>query len=274
MRELVPASDGYAARELHEWTREKLFYVERYMDIFCTGMKKSWASLAYADLLAGPGLCRDPETGEEQAGSALLAVRRPEFRRLFLNDMEPRVTEALAARTAGEPDGRVRIATEDCNEVVDAVRHTLFPAGPGSGTLGLAMIDPFSFEMGYDALARLTADLRLDLMIVFMTGSLRRFNRMPGFERKLDRFFGTTDWKRILHGGGGEKVTSRKLLDLYERRLRDLGYLHVDDDARILNSKNTTMYHLILASKHERGAEFFRKISQKTYSSQQKLPLW
>ncbi len=272
MRDLVPASDGFVARELHDWTREKLFYVERYIDIFCTGMRNSWSSLVYADLLAGPGLCVDTGTGEEQPGSALLAVKRPEFRRVFLNDAEPRVTEALAARTAGEPHGRVHIATEDCNEVVGAVRNTLFPAGPGSGTLGLAMIDPFSFEMGYDAIASLTAGLRLDLMVVFMTGPLRRFNRRPGFERKLDRFFGTDNWQRILYGGGGEKVTSRKLLDLYEGRLRDLGYLHVDDDARMLNSKNTTMYHLILASKHTRGADFFRKISQTTYSSQRRLP--
>ena len=105
-------------------------------------------------------------------------------------------------------------------------------------------------------------------------GYLRRFNRTPELARRLDRFFGTPEWRRILRGGGDEKVTSRRLLDLYEGRLRDLGYLHVDDDARILNSKNTTMYHLILASKHERGAEFFHKISQKTYSSQRKLPLW
>jgi three-Cys-motif partner protein len=272
MRELVPASDGYAARELHNWTREKLYYVERYLDIFCTGMKGKW-SLAYADLLAGPGLCRDPKTGEEHLGSPLLAVKRPEFRRLFLNDMEPVVTEALAARTAAEPEGRVRIATEDCNTVVDAVRDALFPAGPRGGTLGLAMIDPFAFEMGYEAIARLTADLRIDLMIVFMTGSLRRFISRPGSEGKLDRFFGTAEWRRIVHAGDGEKVTSRKLLDLYEGQLRDLGYLHVDDHARMLNSKNTTMYHLILASKHKRGAEFFGKISQETYSNQRKLPL-
>ncbi len=112
MRELVPASDGYVARKLHDWTREKLYYVERYIDIFCTGMKGKW-TLVYADLLAGPGLCRDPETGDEQPGSALLAVRRPEFRRLFLNDADPRVTATLAARTAGEPQERVRIATEE-----------------------------------------------------------------------------------------------------------------------------------------------------------------
>ncbi len=273
MKDLVPASDGYVARELHEWTREKLYYVERYLDIVGASMKGKW-TLVYADLLAGPGLCRDPETGEEQPGSALLAVGRPEFRRLFLNDADPIVTEALAARTEGEPEGRVRIATEDCNEVVDAVRGALFPAGASGGILGLAMIDPFGFEMSYEAIARLTAGLRLDLMIVFMTGYLRRFNQTPELARRLDRFFGTPDWRQILRGGGDEKVTSRKLLDLYEGRLKELGYAHVDDDTRILNSKNTTMYHLILASKHERGAEFFRKISQKTYSNQRKLPLW
>ncbi len=271
MKDLVPASDGYVARELHEWTREKLHYVERYMGIVCTSMKGKW-SLVYADLLAGPGLCVDTETGEEQPGSALLAVQRPEFGRLFLNDADPRVTAALTARTAREPEGRVRIATEDCNEVVGAVRGALFPAGTSGGTLGLAMIDPFGFEMRYEAIAHLTAGLRLDLMIIFMTGYLRRFSQTPEFAWRLDGFFGTPEWRRILRGGGDEKITSRRLLDLYEGRLKELGYIYVDDDTRILNSKNTTMYHLILASKHERGAEFFRKISQKTYSNQRKLP--
>ncbi len=107
-----------------------------------------------------------------------------------------------------------------------------------------------------------------------MTGFVRRFITTPGYEDALDGFYGTRAWRKILHGRDeGEKVTSRKLLDLYEEQLAGLQYLHVHDDARILNSKRSTIYHIVFASKHPRGAEFFKKISRRTYSGQRRI-LW
>jgi hypothetical protein len=79
-------SDDLPARVVPHWSADKLYFIERYLQIFCVGMRARWR-LVYADLLAGPGLCIDETTGEPMAGSALLALQHPEFARLFLNDL-------------------------------------------------------------------------------------------------------------------------------------------------------------------------------------------
>lgn len=265
------AKDGYIARELPEWSREKLFYIESYLDIFRAAMKGKW-SLVYADLLAGPGLCVDLSTGREQAGSPLLAVERSEFRRLCFRDIDPRVTSALSARISEQPPGRVSIQTMDCNQAVDSLRQFLFPPGLASTTLGLAVIDPTGFQITFDSLSWLTDGVKMDLIIIFMTGFARRFLRTPEFEGALDQFFGTTQWRGLSKGWEiGERVTYRRLLDLYKGQLQTLGYSYIIDDPRIANSRNSTIYHLVFASKHPRGADFFEKISRRKYNGQRKL---
>ena len=56
-------SDGLVARDSGVWAKEKLYYLEHYLDIFSVGMNKKWAGkLYYVDLFAGPGKCRIRET--------------------------------------------------------------------------------------------------------------------------------------------------------------------------------------------------------------------
>jgi three-Cys-motif partner protein len=267
----IVANDGHIARDLPEWSREKLFYIESYLDIFCTAMKDKW-SLVYADLLAGPGLSVDQATGRQEAGSPLLVEKRSEFRRLFFCDIDPRATSALSARIPEQPPGRVCVETMDCNQAVDSLRNFLFPPSLSSATLGLAVIDPTGFQITFDSLGRLTDGVKMDLIIIFMTGFARRFLRTPEFEGVLDQFFGTTQWRDLRKDREiGERVTYRSLLDLYKDQLQTLGYSYIIDDPRLANSRNSTIYHLVFASKHPRGADFFEKISRRKYNGQRRL---
>ncbi|MDE2639306.1 MAG: three-Cys-motif partner protein TcmP [Chloroflexota bacterium] len=268
---LVEAADGHAARQVEAWSEDKLFYVERYMNIFTGGMKRKWANLVYADLFAGPGINIDADSGQESLGSALLAVKAP-FTKVFLSDADRDVVEALRARTADQDRERVRVECLDCNEAPARAREFLFPPGLGSGTLGLALLDPFAYQISFDSVRRLSADVPLDLIITFMTNFARRFLYEPGFGPGSDfeRFMGTAEY-RVWRDEPQQSVT-RSLLDLYERQLRGIGYPHVDDDSRILNTKNSTMYHLVFASKDPRGADFFKKISQVEPTGQRRLP--
>jgi hypothetical protein len=63
-------SDGLIARASGGGAREKVYYLERYLEIFSVGMKARWGGrLYYLDLFAGPGKCRIRDTGEEIDGS-------------------------------------------------------------------------------------------------------------------------------------------------------------------------------------------------------------
>lgn len=273
--DLILATDGYVARKLPHWTREKLCFMHHYMGLSCTAMKGKF-TLVYADLLAGPGMCVDPSTKEELYGSSLLAVQRKEFKRLFLNDIKPAATEALTLRTAWEEPGRVRISTADCNQIVDECRSFLFPTGYTHDTLALVVLDPTGCQMHYDTIARLTRGVkRMDLIITLMTGFQKRFLSTSSFEDAMDNVYGTNEWERLIARTGkvemGDIVTCRELLDLYKRQLAKLGYHDVVDHVRMVNSTHSTLYHLLYASKHKLGAQFFTKITQKDGAGQRRL---
>lgn len=263
--DLVTVTDGLPARVVHEWSDEKLHYVERYMDIFTHGMRQRW-DLAYADFFSGPGVCVDRETRVESLGSPLRALNY-EFDRWFFNDLDSEAVSALHERVGMEREG-VTFRTLDCNAAVPTARDCLFPDERAESTLGLAFIDPTAYQITFESIRRLTRGVRLDLIITFMTNFPRRFIGLQGFTAgsNFDRFMGTRDWLQL-----GRRATTRQILDIYEEQLRKIGYTYVVDDARIINSKNSTMYHLIFASKNPRGEDFFRKISARTYKGQRRL---
>ncbi len=269
---LVAGSDGLAARQVHAWSDEKLFYVQAFMDIFTTGMKAKWSRLVYADFFAGPGRNVDESTQQEGLGSPLRALEFDGFTKLFFNDSNPEAVSALRQRVGPQRENRVLITQLDCNNAVDAARQFLFPNGTARNTLGLAFIDPTAYEMRFESIRRFTSDVRVALIITFMTNFVRRFRGQPGFDEgsNFDLFMGTREWLKLRDRRPSPGFT-RDLLDIYESNLATLGYVHVDDDARILNTQRSSIYHLVFASKHERGADFFAKISQRDYSGQRRL---
>ncbi len=270
---LVRASDGLPARPVKSWAQEKLFYIERYVDIFTTAMKTRWPRRVYIDLFAGPGRSVVEDSGEEIDGSPLLALNAHyPFTDLYLNDQDSEAISALRRRASGFPSANLVIRNLDCNEAaVDAIDALSLNK---RDTLGLAVIDPTAFQISFEALETMTRGRRIDLIITVMTGFLKRFIDHPSYQRPLDQFFGSPDWRTLMDlRAAGEKVTFRALLDSYEDKLRTLGYMYVDDDIRILNSRESTIYHLVFASKHPRGAEFFKKISRRKYSGQGRMGL-
>jgi three-Cys-motif partner protein len=267
---LIPGTDGLPVRSVRQWNDEKLWYVQRYIDIFTTGMRNRWRRLVYADFFSGPGRCL-VEGEREVDGSPLLAASRPEFKQVFLNDLDPRATDALKMRLEAEPLGRILVETQDCNDAVPAAREFLFPNGSGRGTLGLAFIDPTDYAMRFDSIADLTRDVNLDILITFMTGFTRRFlltEFRPG--SSFDEFMGTREWLRLQEDATPQTVT-RQLLDIYRSQLGRIGYLHVDDSISVENTRRRYIYHLVYASRDPKGLEFWQKIRGLTSARQRRL---
>ena len=99
---VVPvASDGLPARESGEWASDKLFYVERFIDIFTGGMKDKWPRRVFVDVMSGPGRCIVPETGREFDGSPILALKsRTPFTDVILVEADNELVRALTIRTS------------------------------------------------------------------------------------------------------------------------------------------------------------------------------
>src|SRR5687768_16104916 len=152
------ASDGLPARESGEWASDKLFYVERYMDIFARGMNNKWPRRVYVDLMSGPGRCVVSGTGREFDGSPILALRTPTpFTDVILVEAEPELAAALAARAKrDELRPRPVLIRENCSHphVIEQIRRII-----GRDSLVLTFVDLLGTNVTMATLRALTSKL-------------------------------------------------------------------------------------------------------------------
>lgn len=264
--EVVLASDGLPALKVGTWWRDKHFYVQRYMDIFNVAMYQKWKHRPYIELFAGPGRCVIEDSQTEIDGSPIVAFRgRKLFTDYFFMDASLDFIMALKSRVDQIGQEDVRYFTGDCNALVSELTKAL----PEERSLGLAFVDPYNWEINFETLKILTIGRRLDLMITFHTGHIRRWvEKMP---HEFDAFFGDSGWYEEYRTERRRHQRVRALLNAYEKRLRGLGYLNIDDEVIVSNKQRGLLYHLIFASKSPLGKEFWRKISKRSWSGQGKL---
>lgn len=249
------AVDGYAARSSGLWAKKKLRILNKYMDLFTVGMKNKWEGLIYVDLFAGPGRCIVPESRDEFDGSPLLAMKaKNPFKQLYFIEQQTANIAALKFRT--EKDARVKILPMNCNLAVDEII-----AKKRSNTLYLIFVDPTGLDIHFDTLRKLSNALPCDFLINwFMSAIVRNLKQWSeiGESARLDKFFGTSDWKKSLNAGSNRLVFN-SLRGLYSSQLSLIGYKHQGVPYSLKNSIDAELYWLWFASRHERGLDFWQK---------------
>ena len=259
-------ADGLPARCVNEWSDEKLFYLRNYATIFSKGMKNKWTNRVYLDLFAGPGRYRVKPTGRFEDGSPLIALGLP-FTHLFFCDLSAHVTAALGQRVNKRvhDDQYARVLTGDANGLVQELRRQV--TNLGRETLSLAFIDPPGTQIRFDSIRMLQDKLPMDLLINFPLGmniNRQHWHRRAADDDEFDAYLGTPEWRQAKDG--------RELLVLYKEQLQTLGYRCMDTDLTIRNRrKNQRLYVLILASKHPRGDEFWKKATHRDSAGQESL---
>src|SRR5438105_13002104 len=91
------AADGLPARVSGEGIRRKHNYLGRYCAITAKGMKNAFPTRVFLDVMAGPGICKIRETGEEFPGSPLIAMEHG-FTKLVFVESDPVLAAALKKR--------------------------------------------------------------------------------------------------------------------------------------------------------------------------------
>lgn len=248
--------DGLDARVVGPWVHRKVHHVDRLLEIFGTAMRPHWPRRGYVELFAGPGLSFDRASGQWVEGSARRAIGK-HFTDCAFVDMDPRATAALTARLRLDGVGaleskNVTIRTANCNDVIGDLRQ-IIPAG----ALSLVFVDPTTWQVRWDSIARLVSGRHTDLLYTFHVGAMRRVGGTPAPE--LDAFFGTDAWRQALSRPPEEKAGA--LVRLYSDQLATLGYLPtaIEDSVPVKNSRGVTMYELVLFSRHPLGVKFWRE---------------
>ena len=265
--DLVLDSDGNHVMVAGSWATDKLYYIERFCDIFNSGMKDMWSTRAYIDLFAGPGRCVVEDTREDFDGSPLVALKcKVPFTHFFFNDINDVAIYALKNRAASFTAMNIVYYNEDCNDVVSDLLKDL-PAF----SLHFCFIDPTNWQIRFDSIRQLTEGRRMDLAITFHVGAIKRC--ADDAPEELDDFFGDSAWRREYHAAlqAGRREGSRVLLDAYETRLGKLGYRETHDLVLVRGPRNVPLYYLVFASKHPRGRDFWDKISLRSPTGQCRL---
>jgi hypothetical protein len=117
---------------------------------------------------------------------------------------------------------------------------------------------------------RLASFKRMDLIVFFPVGELRRFLERSSKKREqLDRALGTDDWRTALRSA----KDAPKLIPFFRGRMeKKFGYKAENSySAPIRNTKNVVMYHLVFLSKHTRGASMWESVTRKAPSGKRRL---
>jgi len=282
---LSAGEDGLRVQRYGSWTAKKLDYLQRYLGLFVTSMRRQpFRAKHYIDLFAGPGKCR---TGVRSValGSPLIALTaRYAFDRYFFVERDAGSIHALETRCAASPDfgrvtllhGEAGILVHDIVGQIGAVDSEWRPDIWSS--LNLAFLDPEGpKELPWSMVEALAGLNRMDLIIHYSEVGINRLRDNcvdAGGETVLDRFFGGDGWRDVYRKARGRRGVHRALMDHYKSQLTALGYVDVQstDEPLMRNqAKNAPLYRLIFASKHERGNDFWQAVLKRDLYGQGRL---
>lgn len=266
------ASDNLPARPTGPWVHEKKFYLERYLRIFSRGVGRKWnGKLSYIDLFSGPGRSVIRGTNEEVAGSPLVALDCEFARYVFVDSAE--VLATLERRLKDHPKlKKVSLVEGDCNKVIEKV----LKESPADH-LTLAFVDPTGLQIQFQTIQRLVKNRKVDLLMTIQFGmgitmNLKQYSRSEG--ETLTAFLGSTAWRDDFRAGGTPSRIGHRILDRYMRQLQNLGYETVGNrEIPVHTDSNLLLYFIVLASRHPRGRDLWRKTTQIQPSGQRLLNL-
>jgi len=263
-----PDDDGLYIPVVKEHSKDKHYFLCRYIDVFTTSMKGKWSGLHYIDLFAGAGIERLNGSGALDWGSPLIAAQAHHpFTGLHLCEKNKRKHEALEhrIRRLGLDSQILRgDANKRINEIVREVPRR---------TLSLAFLDPYGLHLEFETIKRLS-DIRADLIIFFpdRLDALRNWERhyLRNPNSNLDRCLGSgADWRSILDSTPQNHL-AEALRELYVTQIGSLGYSEFRYQR--IEAKGHPLYVLILCSQSKIAAKLWNGISGKEPNGQRMLP--
>jgi three-Cys-motif partner protein len=260
--------DGLECYKTGPWTRDKLYYLNRYIQNTSVAMANQRAfpgGLCYIDLFAGPGLCEIEQGSKSEfvPGSPLLAAYAAKpFTKILLCERIERLAETCSTRMKRTPaSGIFKMFPGDCNLRVGEII-----AEVPERSLSVSLIDPFSLNVSFSTVSQLANAVRTDLLILFADrmDAIRNAEEyyMDNTNSVLDQFLGPNSnwrggWRQVVAKGGDK---AKFLRELYLNQLESIGYKFKD----IKEIKaNGPIYSLVFASKAKLGLDFWTNATKK-----------
>ncbi len=252
-------------RSSGQWIECKHSFIRDYWPAFLRATQGAMRR-AYVDLYSGPGCNVVRGSGQRTPGSPLIALETtvrvapglnweyPQYpiADFFFNDLDPDAAKQLSLIVATcFPQANVSITNRDANAYAQDVVATI-----NDDTPTFVVLDPEGGELHWSTIEALSRKIRVEALINLPIGGLKRLmgrDDAPSHAH-VTRVFGTEAWRGIAQQRAGG-ISDRDLLDLYEKRLADLGFRVATHESGFplervaTNTKGVPLYYLIFAAK-------------------------
>jgi len=279
-KQTVSVLDQLPVRCVGGWSYDKIYRLVKYFGIFASSMKNAWEGLNYVEICSGPGRCIIRDQRTEMDGTALSIITHrvfPNLRKALFIDADVYVVEALNARIAAA--GKTSTAQAIIGDYNDAAGLRSLLAKLPPHCLNLAFIDPTECDIPFSSILAIIEQLRnADLIINVALGTDVNRNLYlaitdPGFAKaktKYETFLGSPgfcerpDIVEVAKAGAHDEL--RRLFTAeYSGNLAAQGYKYTD------LRQVEHYYHLLFASRHPRGLEFWLEACKIAPNNQREL---
>jgi len=279
-RQTVSVLDQLPVRCVGGWSYDKVYRLVKYFGIFASGMKNAWEGLNYVEICSGPGRCIIRDQRTEMDGTALSIITHrvfPNLRKALFIDTDVYVVEVLNARIASA--GKTSTAQAVIGDYNDAAGLQSLLAKLPPDCLNLAFIDPTECDFPFNTILAMIQQLRnADLIINVALGTdvnrnLYQAITDSGFAKartKYETFLGSPgfcgrpDVVRAANAGAHDELR-RLFMAEYLGKLATYGYKYTD------LRQVEHYYHLLFASRHPKGLEFWLEACKIAPNNQREL---
>jgi three-Cys-motif partner protein len=249
------------------WTEVKLGVVQKYLSAYTTALKGKF-ELWYIDGFAGTGSF-DPAKPAQKAlhgfglfaetepaeackdGSAKIAlkIKHPFDRYVFIEKSSNRFSELEKLKTEFKDlSGKIILEKGDANQNISEICHQLITRRARA----VMFLDPFGLQTDWSTIETIARTKVVDLWLLFPISGVNRMltrdrTKLPkSWEKRLDRVFGSTEWRKIfyreklnyslLEGVSSQTVKEASFKKIREYTLERLGTIFpgVAEDSPVL----------------------------------------
>lgn len=261
---------------------QKLHTLRGYLWSYSVIMAKRFPNkFAYVDAMSGPGFLRvgdynpsqltlafgddgvatAPPKQEVVLGSPMLALsNRPHYPAVYLVEDHRETYKALKARADHYYPGRAVIEDGDCNVLAPKFAAEL------SNYHSFFFLDPEGLELDFATILAIRQNCPAsELFILYPYHmAVHRCLNHEDSEDRLDRFFGTPDWRglrdELAQTHATQEEAAKRFLAFYMGLVNKAGYRYVHPTDVIRSDKERKLYFLLFAGNNQTGNNILKDV--------------
>jgi three-Cys-motif partner protein len=266
-------SDLYSGREQ---TRVKHLILQKYLQRFAHIIGFKWDSITYVDCFAGPWNVRSEDLQDSSFSIALEELRNARQThqnlnlRCFFLEKEAKPFAKLKKFADKITDAQIVIKNAALEESIPAIVEFVRQE---AGSFPFIFIDPTGWTgFPMDVIAPL---LRLnpgEMLINFMTGDIRRFLESPQLATRdsFKRLYNSDEIIDKIQGLQGQDREDVAVAE-YRKQVAKTGHFNYTAAAIVFHPLfDRTRFHLIYATRNEKGIEVFKEAERKAMEEQER----